>query len=279
MAALDAVTGHSDVVGGGGPAEIDLGRAHRGGRHAGDITGWCGIRSLCPDRRIHIREDLRRREGAVVDAHFVDQPWEELAAVGVPTDAQRRRGGLDRAGRGRTAHLHAVDVEQALRAIIGGGDVGPGIGHEGGGGKDDRTAGASREGEAAGRPVLIRAGRQEVGVLFFLENGFPVREGDRGIDPGFQGHGRGESQGRTIGDQDMVVHAVEGHGGPEFSRDIPGRAVGQGAGVGVPRGIAGGGAAALVKRIGGDQAGGGRGGLYFANSLSAQMLLHPTPRN
>ncbi len=229
LAALHLIAGDADIIGSGGPAEVDLRRTHRGSGQAGDIAG--GRRVGCPDRRRHVSLNLGLREHAVVDADFVDQAWEEFRAVGVATEAQRRGGGLDRAGGGGAAHQPAVDVELNLRTVIRGGDVGPGIGNQGGGGiaKLHRAA----QGAAAGWPVLIRAGRQEIGIRFFLENGLPAREGDGGVDPGLQGHGRREIQRGAGGDQHQVVDPVKTDGGAEFPRGSPDGAVGQGAGVGV----------------------------------------------
>ena len=93
--AVDVVPEHADVVRCRAPAQVDLaetaGRRQRSRRARRRRVGVA-------DRGAHVLLDLGRAEGAVVDAHLVDQAAEVLAPDVVAADSQRRRRAHQRSG-------------------------------------------------------------------------------------------------------------------------------------------------------------------------------------
>ena len=97
LAALDAVAGHADVVGGGAPGQVDLAARRRGRRQACRARRAGSCRRSRADRGRLVGLDLRGRERHVVDADVVDQAGEELAVDAVAADLQRVGRRRDRA--------------------------------------------------------------------------------------------------------------------------------------------------------------------------------------
>ena len=80
LAALHAIAGNGDIVGGSSPAEIDLCATDGGGRQAGHIARRGGVgRPGWRDGGGPIRLDLREGQGAVVDPDFIQQPAEGIS--------------------------------------------------------------------------------------------------------------------------------------------------------------------------------------------------------
>src|SRR5207248_6896658 len=107
------------------------------------------------DRRVHVGLDLGGGQGVVVDADLVDQPGEVLAPHRVAADPQRVGGGGDAAGLRRAADLGAVDVQEEGGAVVGGGQVAPGVQrqHRGAGRADVGAAAVDVAGGRLTRPV------------------------------------------------------------------------------------------------------------------------------
>ena len=104
-----------------------------GRRRDRDRSGASGRRAAAPSARVHVGLDLRRGQGAVVDAHVVDAPGEVEAAV--------RRAGRCSRSVGESCCVavtvpteHAVvelaveiDVERLRRRVVDARDVVPGV--------------------------------------------------------------------------------------------------------------------------------------------------------
>ena len=167
------------------------------------------------ERRVHVDLDLAGAQGPVVDSHFVDQAGEELAVDAVATDLQRIARGFDAAGAGRAGDERAVDVQPQRGAVIGQGQVGPGVGAQrrGAEGFDVRAA----DDHSAGRLAVVRGGFEIVVVVPFVDHVAPGVRHDRGQDPGFQRHAGGEPQRGGVGHIDHGVIAVERQGVAELA--------------------------------------------------------------
>ena len=100
LAALDAVAADADVVGGGGPVEVDPGAARRRwpsspvGAVGGVVSGAAVTMPVFMSAWI-----VCLGERPVIDADLVDQPLEVLAVGAVAADPERVVGGLDGATR------------------------------------------------------------------------------------------------------------------------------------------------------------------------------------
>ena len=115
LAALHAIAGDADIVGGCRPAEIDLCATDGRGDHPGYRARRRGVtRSGWGNRRGPIRLNFREGQGAVVDPHFVEQPTERIAAMHVAErhDMGRRIRFQRPRGRGdqHPIHIHPQRV-------------------------------------------------------------------------------------------------------------------------------------------------------------------------
>ena len=175
------------------------------------------------DRSVHVALDLARRQGAVVDAHVVELAAEPLLPDRVAAEAERSRRGGDAAGVRARVGDAAVDVEPHRRAVIGDGEVAPGVQRQ-----RRRADGIllAVDVHLADRPGGILARVQRVGdaaVAFLGDNRAPAAECD-GSDPRLDGHSGAEVERRRVGHRDPVVDSVERESTLVLAGTRPGRA-------------------------------------------------------
>src|SRR6185312_10013231 len=116
-----------DRAAGGGGASRGRGGAARGGDAAGSGGAARPAAGGARKRRVHVRRDLSGAERAVVDPDLVDAAGEVLAPHAVAADAQRAIDGRRRHRIGARRDGQPIDVEAHRRAVIGGGQVRPGV--------------------------------------------------------------------------------------------------------------------------------------------------------
>ncbi len=160
-AAVDGVLGHADVVGRAVPGERDAraGRARRA-EVAGGGRGLRVARRRGADRIGHVALHLGGAERTVVHAHLVDRAGEPLVPDQVPADAQDPARGGQRPGQCELAGRGPVHVQAEGRAVVGGGEVRPGVGGERRRSRDALVV-AGHE-DVAAREVAARGGVEAV---------------------------------------------------------------------------------------------------------------------
>ena len=256
LTALDSITGDAHVVGGGGPAEIDLGWTHGRGGEAGDITrgrrvgpGWCDGRGL-------IRLNLGQRQHAAVEADFVEHAAERIIPLQVADrhDVARAIGFQGLRRRGPQDSID-IDVDEVRRVREGHGHMVPiRIGDRAG----DGVAGAEgAEGQLViGIKIELLTARHPGGGTLAEEMALSSAQ-HVAFHPQLNREiGRAEVVGAGVRHRDGIIDTVEGQGRPigGLAGD-PGGPIDQGAGVPAPRGISQRRPASFVHAVGGHKGG------------------------
>lgn len=220
---------------------------------AQQALGWRGRRN----RRVHVGLELGRAQGAVVDTDLIDTALEELAPHAVAADAQRPTGNRHVAGLRLARDLVAVDIEPLGGAIVGGGQMRPGVRRQR---RPTRQVLVTADVEArdglVGVGVGIQRIRQAAGLLL-EQHVAPATHGGRRIHPCRQRHAIGQIQGIGIVDRHPVVDTIEGQGTAELARGAP-RGFLDGAMIALAGGVDHGRATGFLEIVGGDQPAGAR---------------------
>src|SRR4029077_13905432 len=124
-----------------------------------------------PDRGGHVRLNLRRRQGAVVNAHLVDEAGEVLTVDAVTAHLERVVRSDNGPGPGRARDERPVDVEVYRRAVVSRRQVGPGVGRNVGR-ANGLGVSAAHDDTSNGIGGII-GGRGEVVVVIALVNHVP----------------------------------------------------------------------------------------------------------
>src|SRR6185503_16181652 len=129
-----------------------------------ELGGGSGATSRGPDRRRHVRLNVRRGQRDVVDADFVDRAREILSTAAVATNLQRSVRGVDASRPRRAGDLDTVDIHPERRPVVGRRQVRPRVD-----GNRRRTVDvARREGTARRRPRRARGHPLEVVIVVAL---------------------------------------------------------------------------------------------------------------
>ena len=179
----------------------------------------------------HVGLDLRDREGAVVEPEIVDQAAEELVPDRVAADPEGAGRGRHRAGRRRRARERAVDIEAHDAAVVGGGEVRPGIRRQRGRTSCLDLARAEPEIRARALAAVVRVERVDERAGLLLERDRPPAVGRARTHPGLERHRVRQVERGRVGHGDHVVDTVERERaavpagcGPDRARDRAGMA-------------------------------------------------------
>ena len=147
--------------------------------------------------RRHVGQNLGRCACSVVDTYFVKRPHEIGSEIAIPTDLQRISRGRQLARARLARDFDAVHVEEQRRTVPRRGQMGPDVRRQ------DRGPGqgvARREAPAdPGQRAHGRRGEEEV-VVPPVDDVVPADGVDR-VNPGFQGHRRGQVERRSVGNR------------------------------------------------------------------------------
>ena len=161
------------------------------------------------------------REGAIVKTHFIDAAAEILSPDRIAANAQWISGNPHGTADRTASHLTAVDEHTQGGAVVGGGQMRPGV---------ERNAAATGSGEIAAARVYVssRPRRVVIGIEgigksagpFFEYDAAPAADAGR-IHPSFESHTGRQIEGGGIVDGDHAI-AAEGQGIAVSARTRPG---------------------------------------------------------